>query len=86
MGAGKSFAETDSWAVALSFLIFAGVSVLIERLVGLGCECAHSRPGSCRSSVYVDRTMRVFTPGGCHSVAYVDYTGCSSIGCVLNAK
>ena len=33
MGAGKSFAETDSWAVALAFFIFAVLSVLIERFV-----------------------------------------------------
>lgn len=33
MGAGKSFAETDSWAVALSFVIFGLISVLIERFV-----------------------------------------------------
>ena len=33
MGAGKSFAETDSWTVALLFVTFALLSVVIEKLV-----------------------------------------------------
>ena len=33
MGEGKSFAETDSWAVCVAFVIFAVISTLVQNFV-----------------------------------------------------
>jgi len=44
MASGKSFAETDSWAVAIAFIVFAFLSVLIDKAVRWLKHTLHAKP------------------------------------------
>ena len=43
MASGKSFTQTDSWAVAIAFVVFAILSVLIEKAVHRLKHSLHSK-------------------------------------------